>query len=140
MYSVDNKLTNYIFDKIGVADYGKFLDLASLRHKLVASNVANVSTSGYKARDIDFQAELDRATGQSSHLAGTITQANHLPLGDHADRDPKIMKEKVQLGDLNSVDIDQEVPKMAQNELMYTMGARLLERKFRGLEKAITSK
>jgi flagellar basal-body rod protein FlgB len=137
---MDNKLTNYVFDKIGVANFGKFLDLSSLRHKLVASNVANVSTSGYKARDIDFQAELNRATGKTTHLAGTTTQSNHLPLGEHAERDPRILKEKVQLGDLNSVDIDREVPKMAQNELLYSIGARLLEKKFRGLEKAITSK
>lgn len=134
-----NKLTSSIFEKIGVNDYQKFLDLASTRHKLVSGNVANVSTPGYRSRDIDFQGELAKITNKSSHLEGTVTHAGHIPTGNSAARGPKVSAERVTDGDINSVDIDREVTKMAQNELLYTAGAKLLQMKFDGLRNAIKS-
>jgi flagellar basal-body rod protein FlgB len=137
---MENKLSQFIFDRIGVPDFQKYLDLSSLRHKLISGNVANVSTPGYRARDIDFKAEFAKATAQTNHLAGTVTNENHIPLGQHKDRAPKIDEQKIQGDDMNSVNIDREASNMAQNELIYTVGARLLQRKFDGLRKAITSK
>lgn len=137
---MENKLSQFIFDKIGVPDYKKYLDLSSLRHKLISGNVANVTTPGYEARDIDFQKEFDRATSRTNELAGTLTNSKHIPLGQHKDRAPKVNGAKVQGDDMNSVNIDKEASKMAQNELLYTIGARLLQRKFDGLQKAINSK
>jgi flagellar basal-body rod protein FlgB len=135
-----NKLSGFMFEKIGVPNYQKYLDLSSLRHKLISGNVANASTPGYKSQDIEFQKEFENATGKGNHLQGSTTHANHIPLGQHAARDPKIESERVQNGDMNSVDIDHEMSNLAQNELRYTIGARLLQMKFSGLKKAITSK
>ena len=137
---MDNKLTQFMFEGIGVSRYRKYMDLASLRHRLISGNVANASTPGYRSKDIDFQKEFERATSQTSHIAGTVTDAQHIPLGQSQDRDPKINETKVTSDNLNSVDIDGEVSNMAQNELRYTIGARLLQKKFDGLRKAITSK
>ncbi|MCP4683881.1 MAG: flagellar basal body rod protein FlgB [bacterium] len=134
-----NKLTNFIFEKVGVNDYQKFLDLASKRHKLVSGNVANVSTPGYRAQDIDFKGELEKIGSKSSHLQGAVTHAGHIPTGHHADKSPQVTRERVGAEDINSVDIDQEVSKMAQNELLFTVGARLLQMKFEGLKNAIKS-
>src|SRR5690348_16845658 len=36
----------------------RYMDLLSARQKLVASNIANADTPGYRTRDIDFQSEL----------------------------------------------------------------------------------
>ena len=36
----------------------RFLDLSSKRQELITSNIANVDTPGYHAKDIDFQGEL----------------------------------------------------------------------------------
>ena len=45
-----------------------YMDLLSARQKLVASNIANADTPGYKTRDIDFQGgvPLRRARGEPS--------------------------------------------------------------------------
>jgi len=137
---MSNKLTTFIFDRANVPRFEKFLDVASVRHRLVSSNVSNVSTPGYRAGHINFKAELAKQTGNSSHLAGATTHPTHIPLGQHKNRPPKVEREAVAAGDLNSVDIDREVSDMAQNELLYSIGARLLERKFKGLKNAITSK
>ncbi|HOK47360.1 MAG TPA: flagellar basal body protein, partial [Bryobacteraceae bacterium] len=36
----------------------RYMDLLSVRQKLVASNIANADTPGYKTRDIDFASEF----------------------------------------------------------------------------------
>lgn len=137
---MENKIASFLFQATGVDRARRFLDLASLRHKLVSSNVANVATPGYESLDIDFKTELAKSSQRTSNLAGFTTHANHIPLGQHQERVPEIGNTRVAAGDLNSVDIDREVPKMAQNELQYTIGARLLKNKFDALRKVITSR
>ena len=41
----------------------QYMTLVSVRQKLVASNVANADTPGYKTQDIDFESELANAAG-----------------------------------------------------------------------------
>ena len=55
--------------------HGQALALRSARQTALASNIANVDTPGFKARDIDFAKELDRASsGKASRDAGTGSQ------------------------------------------------------------------
>ena len=137
---METKLANFLFQATGVNRYRKFLDLTSLRHKLISSNVANVSTPGYQAQDIDFKSELAKLAQKTNNLVGMTTHSRHIPLGQHPERIPKIERTRVDGSNLNSVDIDLEIPKMAQNELEFTIAARLLQKKFEGLRKAIVSK
>jgi flagellar basal-body rod protein FlgB len=39
----------------------RYMDLLSARQRLVASNIANADTPGYKTRDLDFRAEFQNA-------------------------------------------------------------------------------
>ena len=96
---MENKLTQFVFEKLGVPTYRKFLDLASIRHKLISGNVANVSTPGYRSRDIDFQQEFARATSKDGHLSGAVTNQAHIPLGQHEARAPKIQQTGVETDD-----------------------------------------
>lgn len=135
-----NKILDFLFVKTGVPKLQKFLDLSAIRHKLVSGNIANSSTPGFKSRDIDFQAEFNRMTQKTNTLTGITTNPGHIPLGNHKNRGPEIISKKVISGDFNSVDIDKEVSKMAQNELLFSVGARLVKHRFDGLRKVITSK
>jgi flagellar basal-body rod protein FlgB len=135
-----NKLSEFMFNKLGVPKVQKYLDLASFRHKLIGGNIANVSTPGYKSRDIDFQSEFKKATSNTSRLAGEITHQSHIPLGQHSARPPEIEKAAIGDGDMNSVDIDTQVSNMTQNQLRYTVAARLLQKKFESTRNAITSR
>ena len=137
---MENKITEFIFNKVGIPKSQKYLDLASLKHKLVAGNVANVATPGYKAESFDFHSEFKKVSGAGSSLRGVTTNPNHIATGQHEAKPPKIHAERVQSGEMNSVDIDKEISNLAQNELLYEVGATLLQRKFEGLRKAIQSK
>ena len=51
----------------------RFLNVTSDRQSLVVNNMANIDTPGYRTRDVNFRAELDRAVGTpraSQHGAG----------------------------------------------------------------------
>ncbi len=135
-----NKIAEFMFQKTGIEKIGKYLDVAALRQKLVAGNLANVSTPGFGARDIDFQAEFSRVSGQGDKLVGYTTHANHIPLGGGPEGDPEVSTAKVIEGDMNAVDADHEIANLAQNELIYSISARLLQKKISGIRTVITSR
>ena len=137
---MDNKIANFLFTKIGMPKFENFLNISSLRHKLTAGNIANASSPGYRSQSIDFTEELNKASDNSRHIAGSITNASHIPLGHNVNKSPEINQASINEGDINSVDIDNEIAEMAQNELEFTIAAKLLQKKFQVLRKAITSK
>ena len=51
-------IKNTIIGQTNISFLKKLLDLSSQKQKLIASNIANVSTPGYKPKDIDFKKEL----------------------------------------------------------------------------------
>ncbi|MEA2030418.1 MAG: flagellar basal body rod protein FlgB [candidate division Zixibacteria bacterium] len=129
-----------MFSRPGLPKFEAFMDLSAYRHKLISGNVANVSTPGYQAKDIDFKEEFSRMTGDTNQLAGCVTNPNHIPLGQNQQSEPDVNVAKISEGELNAVNIDNEISNLARNELEFTIAARILQRKFQGLKKAITSK
>jgi flagellar basal-body rod protein FlgB len=55
--------------------HGTALSLRSQRMGILASNIANASTPGYKAKDIDFQAAMAAADNPGSTVDGAIDGA-----------------------------------------------------------------
>lgn len=137
---MDNKISQFVFEKMGVPAYRTYLNLAAFKQKLVSGNIANVSTPGYEAKQMDFQKEFEQAADKGSGIAGAVTNERHIPLGRHPEKPPRVYTSRVEGSQLNSVDIDKEVTSMAQNELRFTIAARVLKNKFDGMRKAITSK
>jgi flagellar basal-body rod protein FlgB len=90
------------------------MDVASFRQKILTSNIANADTPGYKAKDISFQSELDKAvSGQKGNYA--VFE----PVPTMITRDG------------NTVSIDSEMTKVAENHLLYSSAAQILSMKFR---------
>jgi flagellar basal-body rod protein FlgB len=130
-----------VFEKSGVPLLQKFLDMASLRHNLIAGNIANISTPQYQSKDIDFHSELKNAVDNRRHVSGNKTHPDHIPLGKHRDRGPEIEIDRSREGNgINNVNADQEVANLAKNQLYYSVGTTLLAKKFEGLRTAIKSK
>jgi flagellar basal-body rod protein FlgB len=96
----------------------RYMDLLSARQKLVASNVANADTPGYKTRDIDFQAEFRNAIDSSRPLAAPVSG----------------LKTK---NDGNNVNIDRESRLLAENALRFSIASSLFRSRLRTLRAAI---
>lgn len=104
-----------------------------LRHKVIANNIANLSTPNYKALDIVFADQLKAFIRSKSENRSsvyflpppTITLAPY-----QSDQRPNI--------ELNTVDIDQEQVKLAQNTILHNTYLQLLGSKFRILRTSIS--
>ncbi|GED22842.1 flagellar basal body rod protein FlgB [Halomonas halmophila] len=119
------------------------LSLRHERQQVLASNIANADTPGYKARDMDFTSALERAMQKaggggeglaleqtaSRHLPG---QAPALPRGDLLYRVP----DQPSL-DGNTVDMDRERAQFADNSVRYQAALTFIGRRIQGLKSAM---
>ena len=73
----------------------RYLDLLSAREKLVASNIANGDTPGYKTKDIDFQFEFMSLVKGASPQTIEPTGLTEKPDGNNVsiDRETRLLSE-----------------------------------------------
>lgn len=109
------------------------LEITKLGHGLIASNIANLNTPGYRAKEIDFDEALkDALENRSVDLARTHPLHFGAPSGSYA-----ISCRERSLGGGDRVDIDKEMSKLAENNLRYRSSIEVLLRKFSMLKHAI---
>ncbi len=119
------------------------IDLRVKRNDLLASNVANQETPGYRAQDLVFEKQLDKAlysdepgplkTTDPRHFDGMQREPLETVEGDRINSfnpDPRM--------DGNTVNLDNEMAKLAENQLMFQAMTKAINWKFRMLKSAIT--
>ena len=133
-------ISDILFRKTSIPVLQRSLDASALRHRVIANNLANISTPNYRRKEVSFEEELGKATITSA-IQGITTNPKHLPLG----RKEVFQAEPVQFepedasdkSGINNVDIDQEMAELAKNQVYYTYAARLLTRNFNALRASI---
>jgi flagellar basal-body rod protein FlgB len=116
------------------------LGAASLRHKVLADNIANVNTPGFKRSDVVFEDKLAEAMAdKGSKLALIRTHARHLPGSQGAPLAPAVVTDTTtsMRTDGNNVDIDAEMANVAKNTIYYDALAQMLGRYYTNLKSAI---
>ncbi|MCC6347542.1 MAG: flagellar basal body rod protein FlgB [Nitrospirales bacterium] len=107
----------------------RMLDIAAFRQRILASNIANSETPGYRARDISFQNELEKAKtafeveGRESRQAYEVYE----PVDTMPSQDD------------NTVNLDMEMAKVAENTLIYNTATQLIGMKVRMLKDILRS-
>lgn len=111
-----------LLDSPLLSNLASYLDVATERQTLIASNMANVDTPGYKTQDLDFSKALSDA---------------------EAGLDPGLARHDVNgllaRPDGNNVNLDRESLLMAQTQLQFSTGVALLREEFSRLDQAINS-
>lgn len=118
-----------MFDRGSVPALELILRWSSARHRVIASNVANVQTPGFRAQDLsdrDFRAALARA------LAGGAAAADLRP---RAAETAGTLKP-----DGNNVDLEIEMGRMARNGMLHTFAATLLAQQLGQLREAVAER
>ena len=119
--------------------YTDALRIRSQRAELLASNLANVDTPNYKARDIDFKSALKLASEQSQGNQLDTTNSKHIATNNSASFSPAI-KYRVNTQDSldgNTVDEQTEQAAFMQNAVQYEASLQFLGGQFRSLITAI---
>jgi flagellar basal-body rod protein FlgB len=110
----------------GIDVLGRVMDAAALRHKVIAQNVANVNTPGYRRLAVEFEDELAKALGTPGG-AGRVT--------------PKVViadgPERV---DGNTVDMDREMGDLTKNGLLYQAAAQIIASRMAALRSAVSGR
>lgn len=98
------------------------LDATALRQEIISSNIANVNTKDYKAKQVVFETELKEAMSSSGSVM-RATDPRHFGVGDNMSSiQPKVIEDKDNLSmnvDGNSIDIELEMSNMAANQIQY---------------------
>lgn len=120
------------------------LSLRAYRQQVIASNVANADTPGYKARDVDFRTALGNALGQAAGPQPAVplraTSAAHLqPAGETVPGGGQLAyRSAVQPSvDGNTVDMDVERAHFADNALHYEANLTFISGQLKTLLAAI---
>lgn len=113
------------------------------RAEVLANNMANADTPGYKARDIDFQAMMKQAQSQTSGFGMSTTHSGHIAQGGAApgsvnDNDLLYRTPQQPSVDGNTVEAQQEQSRFMRNAMDYQASFQFLSSKFSGLSKALT--
>jgi len=110
----------------------QFLDVDVARYKLVSSNLANVDTPGYHARDLDFRAELRRAATSAALEEEYPGLASFTPVA-------RQLRGLVERPDGNNVNVDRESLVLAESQMKFNLGVQLLKDQFHTISLAINS-
>jgi flagellar basal-body rod protein FlgB len=114
------------------------LDVRLVRQNVLASNMANVDTPGFKPRDVDFTASMVSIEGAARDNRGVSlpTPPTLAPTGSSAPsgfaaNELPIVESQAGGGsfDGNTVDLDRTMVAMAENALQYSASARAISKK-----------
>lgn len=116
------------------------LGLRAQRTQLLANNIANADTPGFKAKDIDFQKVLQEQTQNvKSSVTVRTTHASHIgpsstnPIHEQSQYRVPLMPAL----DGNTVDAQIEQTEFTQNSMQFLTSLRVLNGRFNGLLTAI---
>lgn len=117
------------------------LDLRHERQKVLASNIANADTPGYKARDFDFTSAMSRALENGSADGGlslSRTSSRHIAASSaNTAMDLKYRVPDQPSLDGNTVNMDVERSQFADNSVRYQAALTLLNSRIQGLKSAM---
>ena len=108
-----------LFDRLS-GTIGHALDFRLARNNMIAANLANIDTPGYTPVELKFEHQLRSFLEGDKPLGLSTTDQRHFDLSDpleNADVEFDAYSLPDQKG--NSVDLDHESSKLAENQLMY---------------------
>lgn len=136
-------LGDMLFEKTNLPLITRSMDASMLRNRVIANNIANVNTPGYRRVEVSFEEELRHALDKT-RLKGAKTAGNHMDFGRknlseiHARAyhpyDPTLPS------GVNNVDIDMEMAKLAETQISYNYAVKFGQGVFKKMNAAIQGK
>lgn len=119
--------------------HAQALQLRARRMEVLASNIANVDTPNYKARDLDFQSMLRDASQVQGELRPAATQAGHIGVRSAPEPEAAVLYRTPPHASLdgNTVDMQAEKAAFARNAVEYQASLMFLNRRVDSLLRAL---
>ncbi len=125
------------FDK-GFQLHAQGMFLRSQRAEVIASNIANADTPGYKAKGMDFKQALVQAS-QKQQAGMTRTNEKHFDVRTELNNNVQFrVPDQPDTGDGNTVDVQVERNLYLKNSLEYQASVQFLNGKIKAMKKVIS--
>lgn len=120
-----------VFDYVNVLN--KAADAAWTRNDVLANNIANMDTPGYKRQDVDFESQLKQAMRSTrfKSVDARVGAINDTELETRAYTDASGFSYRL---DGNNVDIDTETARLAENQIRYNGLVQSMNEEFTNLK------
>lgn len=133
------------------SSYGKRMEMMEMainatvkRREVIADNIANADTPGFKRSDVTFESQLQRAveSEQAEEVPTLMSDPRHMSFKESIDYRTVKPKIKVEFdsnyrNDKNNVDIDKEMSDATKNAMQYNMLVEVYSRHLRSLDIAM---
>lgn len=118
-----------VLSRTSILSVEKSLEACVLRARAIASNIANVATPGYQRIEVEFESAMKAALDRRNPR-GEGGKAGHMPLGrpelDQVHPAAFRSRDATRPGEVNNVDIDMEMGKLAENQLLFNYGVKFI--------------
>jgi flagellar basal-body rod protein FlgB len=132
-----------LFSSTTIPVLGEVLNFAQARHTVLAGNIANVNTPGYRLRDLSetaFQQKLKEALTASRQAGEPLSPG--LAASEPGDpmRQVRASLENLLYHDDTNIDLEKQVAEMAKNHLLHNFALTVMTDQFQLLQTAISER
>jgi len=117
----------------------KNLDLRSKNQTHIAANLANAETPNYRPKTFSFEDQLKDAlkNKDAGSMASVPADPRHIPLKGATRKLEDVNGVLDETLTAGLVDLEREMGRMAENQILYNASVQILAKKFEGLKYAI---
>ena len=115
----------------------KAISISQQRNAVITSNISNLDTPEYKSKDINFKSELAKAL-ETNHQKDLVrTNPRHISMQMNGEQMIEPFEELGEWNGYNWANIDSEMTKLTENNLVYRTAVEALLRKMSLLKEVI---
>jgi flagellar basal-body rod protein FlgB len=132
-----------IFNSTTIPALGEVLNFAQARQGVLAGNIANVNTPGYRTRDLsqtEFQAKLKEAIQLSRDQGQPLSPGLAVSQEGDPMRSVRDSLENILYHDDTNIDLEKQVAEISKNQLLHNFALTVMTDQFKLLESAISER
>lgn len=132
-----------LFDSTTIPVLEQVANFAQARHQVLAGNIANIDTPGYRTRDLStdqFQQRLQQAL--TARDRGPAESGGATPGTERMNALDKVRDglDDIVYHDESNVGVEQQVTELAKNQLQHNLALTILTSQFRLLQAAVSER
>ncbi|MEX2176798.1 MAG: flagellar basal body rod protein FlgB [Pirellulaceae bacterium] len=132
-----------LFGSTNIPALGEVLNFAQSRHTVLAGNIANVNTPGYRTRDLSqvaFQEKLKEAIARARDTGRPMSPGQAQSDDGEAMREVRTSLENLLYHDDTNLDLEKQVAEINKNQLLHNFALTVMTDQFALLESAISER
>lgn len=132
-----------LFNGSSIPILEQVINFAQARHNVLAGNIANLDTPGYRARDLSvtaFQDRLQKAIEARDEPSPRVTPGVVTNQSDHELEQVADSVKTILFHDGSDVGLEQQINEISKNQMMHNMAIGIMTSQFRTLQAAVTER